>query len=176
MKKLLKKQIFALLLSLGGSSAYADSVGVHVNLHLGDQSRQSAVNEQFYMPPVRAYALPVENCRTREKDVRFIYDNVLDIYVAVGVPYDLCYIQNSYYLFRDGRWLKSSDSYGPWLSASYRDLPPSLRRHEIERIREFRLGHQRRYDDSDYRRGDWKRHDQREQWRELRRENLAARR
>ena len=62
----------------------------------------------------------------------------LGFYVAVGVPYDLFYVQNSYYVFRDGSWFRASRSQGPWIAMSRRELPPGLRRHEIERIRSYR--------------------------------------
>ncbi|MGB9081615.1 MAG: hypothetical protein WCD00_09955, partial [Desulfuromonadaceae bacterium] len=62
----------------------------------------------------------------------------LGFYVAVGLPYDLFYVQNNYYLYRDGRWSRASRSRGPWVFMDRRALPPGLRRHKIERIHQYR--------------------------------------
>ena len=73
-----------------------------------------------------------------EQDVEFVYPAPLGFYVAVGVPYDLFYVQNSYYLCRDGRWFSAPRSHGPWSAMRHRDLPRGLRKHDLERIRSYR--------------------------------------
>jgi hypothetical protein len=184
MKQLLTRHIVAIVVTLSGSSAYAGNVGVDLNIHLGDLFRTVSVREpvyappvQVYAPPVRVYGPPVEEHPIGE-NVRFIYPDALGFYVAVGVPYDLCYMQNSYYLFRDGRWLRSPSSRGPWVVQSYRDLPQGLRSQRIERIRDYRYAGQRgsgryqdRYSGRNFRPGAREqRSDEREQWREAREE------
>ncbi|RQW77826.1 MAG: hypothetical protein EHM51_01120 [Geobacter sp.] len=119
------------ILALSASAACAGNVGVDVNIHLGDQPQQVIVREPIPPPP------PPRVIRI-EEDVNFIYPEALGFYVAVGVPYDLFYVRNNYYVFRDGRWLRASRSHGPWTVMKRRDLPPGLRRHQIERIRTYR--------------------------------------
>ncbi len=117
-------------LALGVSAACAGNVGVDFNLHVGDQPQQVVVQPApvIVQPPVVSI----------EQDVHFVYPPQLGFFVAVGVPYDLFFVQNSYYLCRDGRWFRAPGSHGPWAAAPFRDLPPGLRRHKLERIREYR--------------------------------------
>ena len=117
-------------LALSVSAAYAGNVGVDLNVHLGNQPQQVIVPAPVAPPPVPVVSI--------EQDVDFIYPAQLGFFVAVGVPYDLFYVQNSYYLYRDGRWFRAPGSHGPWVAAQYRHLPPGLRRHKLERIREYR--------------------------------------
>ncbi|HEY5975259.1 MAG TPA: hypothetical protein VIU41_10990 [Geobacteraceae bacterium] len=179
------------VLALGASAASAGNVGVDVNLHLGNQPQQVYVPVAPQPAPVviREPAPQTVVIRepaptaviTIEDDVDFVYPTQLGFYVAVGVPYDLVYVRNNYYLFRDGRWFRASGSHGPWIAAHYRELPPSLRRHDIARIRTYR-SHE--YDiyrrDRDHYRGkhfmtrrdEWKeqRKEEKERWKEARRE------
>ncbi|HEY3309956.1 MAG TPA: hypothetical protein VGJ93_16000 [Desulfuromonadaceae bacterium] len=118
-------------LTISASAAFAsNNVGVDLNIRLGNQPQQVIVREPVAPPPERIVTI--------EEDVQFIYPEPLGFYVAVGVPYDLFYAQNNYYLFRDGRWLRAGSSRGPWLVMPRRDLPPGLRRHKIEQIRSYR--------------------------------------
>jgi len=158
-------------LLLAASAAQA-GVGVDVNVHLGDQPR--AVVVQPPPPPAPVYVAPAPVAAPAPEvvfndDVDFIYPNSLGFYVAVGVPYDLFYVGTRYYLFRDGRWLCAPSSHGPWVVQRYRELPPGLRRHRIERIREFRA---REYDvyrrDHDHYRGRYFR-TSKEEWKAQRR-------
>lgn len=121
MKQLIKWQLVSILM-LSSSAAFA---GVDVNINLGQPPRQVIVREQVYQPQV-------------DQDVQFIYPGSLGFYVAVGLPYDLFYVQNNYYIYRDGRWSRASRSQGPWVYVDRRALPPGLRKHKIERIRQYR--------------------------------------
>jgi len=129
--------------------------------------------QPVYVPaPQPVYTAPVEVIQV-EEDIQFVYPNSLGFYVAVGIPYDLFYINNSYFLYRDGRWLRAPSSRGPWVVQRYRELPPGLRRHRVERIREYRNREYAIYRrDRDHYRG---RHfrSEKEQWREHRREAHA---
>lgn len=130
MKKRLTWRLAAIL-TLTASAAYAGNVGIDLNVHLGDQPRTVIVPGPVSPPPPPQYV-------NIEEDVNFVLPGALGFYVAVGVPYDLFYVQNTYYLYRDGRWLRASASRGPWVVMGYRDLPQPLRRHRIERIRAYR--------------------------------------
>lgn len=114
---------------------HAGNVGVDVNIHLGNEPRPVLVPEPVYQPEPRYEPEPYYEV---EEEVEFIYPRELGFYVAVGVPYDLFYLNNLYFIFRDGRWLRSGSSRGGWVNVSYRELPPTLRRHRIERIRDYR--------------------------------------
>uniref|UniRef100_C6E3D1 Uncharacterized protein n=1 Tax=Geobacter sp. (strain M21) TaxID=443144 RepID=C6E3D1_GEOSM len=118
---------------LSAQELYASSnVGVDVNIHLGNQPRPVVVAP----PPAVVTQTPYYD--EIEEEVEFIYPEPLGFYVAVGVPYDLFFYNNSYYMFRDGRWLRSYSSRGRWIPVGYRQLPPPMRRHRIDRIREYR--------------------------------------
>jgi hypothetical protein len=161
----------AAILTLAAQVAYA---GVNVNINLGEPPRQVIVAPPppvylappTYAPPVYVppdYAPPVEAIRV-DDDVQFVYPDALGFYVAVGVPYDLVYLQNSYFLYRDGRWLRAPSSRGPWMMQRNRDLPQGLRRYRLERIREYRTREYVIYNrDRDHYRG-------RQLWREPRRD------
>ena len=146
-------------LALCASVACASNVGVNVNVNLGAQPQPVVVPAPVVPPPA-----PVFNF---DQDVDFVNPSQLGFYVAVGVPYDLFYVQNSYYLWRDGRWYRAPGSHGPWAVTQYRDLPPGLRKHNIERIRAYRSAEYDRYrHDRDHYRGrhfvtgkdEWKEH------------------
>ena len=127
-KHLFLGPLFAALM-LGSTVAYAGNVGVDMNIHLGDSPQQVIVREPEYQPPV---AFEVN------EDINFVLPGPLGFYVAVGLPYDLFYVQNNYYLYRDGRWSRASRSRGPWAFVDRRALPPGLRRNKIERIHQYR--------------------------------------
>jgi hypothetical protein len=170
-------------MALGASAASAGNVGIDVNLHLGNQPQQVVIPAPVAPPPaqviVREPAPPA--VVTIDDDVNFVYPAQLGFYVAVGVPYDLFYVRNNYYLFRDGRWFRAPGSHGPWIATRHRELPPGLRRHDIERIRSYRRAEYDiyRHDRDHYRgrhfmtgRDDWKEHRkaEKEHWKEARRE------
>lgn len=92
----------------------------------------------------------------------FIYLDDYGFYVAWGVPDDLIFYDDYYFLFRDGYWYRSRDYRGPWGRVWNDDIPMPIRRHSWGDIRQRRDFEYRRYD-----RGFWDnrfRRD-REQWR-----------
>jgi hypothetical protein len=68
----------------------------------------------------------------------FIYPAELGFGVAVGVPYDMFYDSGVYYVFRGGGWYRTSAYGGSWIKIGQRQLPPNLRRYNIDRIHSFR--------------------------------------
>ncbi len=172
------------VLALGASAASAGNVGVDLNLHLGNQPQ--VVIPAPGAPPQAQVIVSEPAPPVIEDDVDFVYPTELGFYVAVGVPYDLFYVRNNYYLFRDGRWFMASGSHGPWGAARYRELPPGLRRHTIDRIRAYRRAEYDiyRHDRDHYRgrhfmtrRDEWKEHRkaEKERWKEARREEREER-
>lgn len=120
----------------------ASNVGVDLNIHVGGQPRPVVVTPAPEPRPVVVVAPPAYQPEPyyddAEEEVEFVYPQQLGFYVAVGVPYDLFYLNNLYFVYRDGRWLRSASSRGGWVPVRYRELPPTLRRHRMERIREYR--------------------------------------
>jgi YXWGXW repeat-containing protein len=113
----------------------ASNVGVDLNVRIGNQPPAVAV-------PVPAPAPVV----VVEEPPLFLYPQGLGFYVAVGIPYDLFYIDNRYYLFRGNVWHSAPHYNGPWVVVKHKHLPPGLRRHRIERIRVVRDDEFRVYD------------------------------
>ena len=88
----------------------------------------------------------------------FIYSPNLGFHVSVGIPYDIAYINSSYYLYRGGNWYLAPSYTGPWNIVSYRRLPPVLHKHRYEQIRHYRDYEYRSYlRDRDHYRGTWHR-------------------
>lgn len=128
--------IVAIAVIFAEISAEAGSFNVDLNINL-DPFRPVIFREEVYRPPAPVrYDLEAEY--PLRDEVRFIYPDELGFYVAVGVPYELCYINKSYYLFSAGRWLRAYSRRGPWVAMGYRELPMVLRQHRVERIRDYR--------------------------------------
>ncbi|MBU5636828.1 hypothetical protein KOM00_08785 [Geomonas sp. Red69] len=101
-----------------------------------------------YPPPVApvAYAEPPS----------FIYSPALGFYVSVGLPYDVVYMDNGYYQYRDGYWYVANSYRGPWTYVAPRRLPYGLHQHRYEQIRYYRDHEYRTYlSDRDHYRGNW---------------------
>jgi len=80
-----------------------------------------------------------------EESPQFIYSPALNMYVAVGVPYDLVYTGSEYFYFYGGRWYRGPYYNGPWVFAPRRSYPPVFLRYRIDSIRRFRDAEFRRY-------------------------------
>jgi hypothetical protein len=75
----------------------------------------------------------------------FIYPAELGFGVAVGVPYDMFYSSGAYYVYRGGGWYRTAEYGGSWVKISQRQLPPELRRYNINKIHAFRDREYRTY-------------------------------
>jgi hypothetical protein len=95
-------------------------------------------------PEAGQYAVPPEVYV--EESPRFIYSPSLQMYVAVGVPYDLVYNGYDYFYLYGGSWYRGPYYNGPWSFAGRRYLPPGLRRYRADEIRYFRDQEYRRYE------------------------------
>ncbi len=130
--------------------------------------------------PVAPVAVPVPAAPSivLSAPPEFILPPALGVYVAVGIPYDMYYSGDTYYVYRDDRWYRGPHYNGPWRSVDRRYLPPGLRKHKYERVRYLRDEEYRSYrDDHDHYRGkhfrpdkEWKerRHEEKEQRKEER--------
>ena len=86
-------------------------------------------NPGQYAPPPEIYA---------EESPQFLYTPELNMYAAVGVPYDLLYTGNEYFYFYGRRWYHGPYYNGPWVFAPRSLYPPILLSYRIGQIRHFR--------------------------------------
>lgn len=54
---------------------------------------------------------------------QFVYSTALNLYVAVGIPYDLVFTGNDYFYYSGGLWYKGPYYNGPWVLADSRSFP-----------------------------------------------------
>lgn len=102
----------------------------------------------------------------------FIAPSSLGFYVGVDTPYDIIFSSDYYYLYYGNSWHRSRHHNGPWVDVPYRQLPPGIRKHRIERIRSYRDREYRVYrNDRDHYRGRQFRpdHNRKEEWKDERR-------
>jgi hypothetical protein len=91
-----------------------------------------------------------------ERRPDFIHLDDYGISVSWGAPYDVVYLDDAYFIFRNGSWYRARDYRGPWSRIRDNALPGSLKNRswrEIERRRndEYRR-HGRSYWDDRFRR------------------------
>ncbi len=127
-------------LLLFASPLQASDVGFNINLSIGNQPAPRVVRPV----PVIIEEPPV-----------FLYPAQLGFAVAVGIPYDLIYIEGRYYLYDDDIWYVGSRYDGPWTVVKHKHLPPGLRKHKVKYIHDCRdreyHSYRKVYHDSGYR-------------------------
>ncbi len=144
----MKKQILltAVLLVSAAPLARAGNVGVDLNINIGNQPRE--------VVPVPVPVAPATPPVVIEEPPEFVAPPALGFYVAVGVPYDLYFTGNNYYVCKGNVWYRSPRYNGPWDVVRYKALPPGLRKHRLENIRHLRDEEYRMYrGDADHYRG-----------------------
>ncbi len=174
MRKILFSLAFASV--LGCPFAYANNVGVSVGINIGNQPPAAvpvAVPVAVPAPPP-VQPVYVQPPVVIEEPPEFIAPPQLGFYAAVGVPYDLFYVGTRYYLSRGNVWYAAPNYNGPWVTVSYRTLPPGLRKYPYAKIRYYRDSGYR-----DYRRGGspyWEKHHfhPEKHWKEQRKEEHKA--
>jgi hypothetical protein len=60
------------------------------------------------------------------------------MYVAVGVPYDIYFVNGRYYYLDGGHWFWGPRYGGPWTYVPFGNLPPGLRKFKVKQLHEFR--------------------------------------
>lgn len=126
MKKILALSFVAAMFAT--PMAYASNVDFGVNINIGNTPNVVVPAPVVAPPPPVVIDEPPE----------FIEPPQLGFYVAVGVPYDLVFMSNHYYMCRNNVWFRAPSYNGPWATVGYRSLPPGLRRYKIDRIRYIR--------------------------------------
>lgn len=130
------------LVATTSSGVLAREGGVNLNINVG--------------APVIAEPVPVGPRVVLSAAPRFIFSPSLGMYVSVGIPYDIMYIGNAYYVYDNGFWYRGPYYNGPWVRAEGRRLPPVLHRYRFEQIRHFRDEEFHRYEmDRGHYRGRW---------------------
>jgi hypothetical protein len=123
-----------------GVSVGLPGVGVNVGVGAPGYSYQGAPAYAYQEAPAYPYQ-PVEI----EEPPVFVQPPELGFYAAVGVPYDLFFLNNLFYLFSGNAWYASPYYNGPWSSIYYDNLPYALNRYPFERIRYYRDDYYGRY-------------------------------
>ena len=75
----------------------------------------------------------------------FITPPRLGFHVGVGVPYDIVFAYDTFYLYYGASWYRASAYAGPWTIVQYDGLPPIIRKQRIENIRRYRDEEYRTY-------------------------------
>jgi len=60
------------------------------------------------------------------------------MYMVVGVPYDIFFVSGRYYYYNGGHWFWGPGYAGPWAYVKTDKLPKSLRKYKVHQLREFR--------------------------------------
>lgn len=124
----MRKDLLVLLLaaSFTASPAIAGDVGFDLNVHIGNRTPAPIIVEE---PPL------------------FLVPPTLGFQVAVGVPYDMFFIDGRYYLCKEKAWYVAPGYGGPWAVLKRDRLPPGLakRRYaEVIALRDQEYGHYKR--------------------------------
>lgn len=61
-----------------------------------------------------------------------------EFFLAIEIPYDLFYLEGSFFLYSRGFWFASDFFEGPWERLEPRRTPASLRSRKIQELRELR--------------------------------------
>ncbi len=101
---------------------------------------------QSYAASPQQAAIPYPPEVSVDEAPQFVYSPELNLYVAVGVPYDLVYTGSMYLYFYGGRWYQGPYYDGPWAPASRRYFPRVLFRYRIDQVRHYRDMEFRRYE------------------------------
>lgn len=116
-----KSALFVLAFALlAVPHARAGNVGVNLNINVGN--------------PAPVVVVPAAVPVVVTEPPLFLVPPSLGFSVAVGVPYDMFFVDGRYYLHRDSRWYRAHDYDGPWTVIIRDHLPGKLRKHRYEKI------------------------------------------
>ena len=166
----MNKTVLSLMITALMATSIAQAE-VNVNVSVGVPAPRVVVPAPMPPPPrVIVSAPPVV---LFEAAPYFLAPSRLGFYVGVDTPYDIIFSSDYYYLYYGNSWHRGRHHNGPWVEVPYRQLPPGIRKHRIERIRSYRDREYRVYrDDREHYRGRHFRpdHERREEWREERKD------
>jgi hypothetical protein len=105
----------ASLVLIAGFTAVPAQAQVNINVHIGEP------------PPIIVAAAPT-----------MVLMSEPQMYVAVGVPYDIYFVSGRYYYLHEGHWFWGPRYGGPWTYVAIEKLPPGLRKYKVKQLHEFR--------------------------------------
>jgi hypothetical protein len=165
----MKRILFCLALAavLPLPNAFASNVDFNIGINIGN--RPTAVP----LPPPPVYQpapVPQEPVVKSDEPPLFIEPPELGFHVAVGIPQNIFFFNNSYYLYQGNAWYISPFYRGPWRVTGYKALPRVFRRQPFAKIRYYRDAGYRNYRQA--RNPYWKQHYFRPQreWKQVRHE------
>lgn len=129
------KNLILVLLLLVATTATAE-VNVNINVNADIPVKVAPVRPLPGNAPPAVYAPSF----VIQAPPDFLEPADLGFYVAIGVPYDLYYVGNTYYIFHNKVWYHSRSYNGPWDFVDYGQLPENLNqyRDNVERVRVIR--------------------------------------
>lgn len=119
------------------SSVCSAETNVDLNVHIGTPPAVIIREPSEHHPPHEIVDI--------EEEPEFIFPSQLGFYVAIGVPYDLFYLNGYFWLYRDNLWHRGVSHTGPWVRYKVKHVPWGIRRHRIVKIREYREHEYREY-------------------------------
>jgi len=138
------KRFFTIVSFLAASQAVSSMAGVNVGINVGGPPVVVAPPPRPQIvtpapPPMRGGVPNV----VFNSQPRFIFSPDLGFYVTIGAPYDMVYMDNSYYFNSGGLWYTGPSYSGPWRVARGSALPRALRRNQNKigyyRDREYQM-------------------------------------
>ncbi|MDD2321490.1 MAG: hypothetical protein PHO83_15705 [Geobacteraceae bacterium] len=155
----------ALVAVLPLPNAFASNVDFNIGINIGNRPPAVPLPPPPVYQPAPVYQEPVVEI---DEPPMFIEPPELGFHVAVGIPQDLFFINNSYYLCQGNVWYISPYYRGPWQTVRYKSIPWVLRKHSYSRVRYYRDAGYRNYREA--RNPYWQRHHFRpqRQWKEVR--------
>jgi hypothetical protein len=149
----MKKSVLLLLILVAAASSALAETNVNVSIGVPGPRVVVPPPPPAPMPPPQMVvsAPPVGLFVTAPL---FVVPSQLGFYVGADTSYDIFFSSNYYYLYYGNGWHRSRHYNGPWAAVPYKHLPPGIRKHRLERIREYRDHEYRVYrEDRDHYRG-----------------------
>lgn len=141
--------IFCALLFLSGSGPAQGSFYTYYPYQMYEEYHRRYTEPRQPQPNGRSQPQGAKPSQPVKPEVKpppeFLFPARLGVGVAVGVPEDLFYLPQGYYLWREGNWYRSSSYDGPWGTVRKGDVPPQLLKYDLATMRELRNQEYRRY-------------------------------
>jgi hypothetical protein len=158
----MKRMLFclALVAVLPLPNAFASNVDFSLGINIGNRPAVIPLPPTpVYQPapvyqPVPVYESPPvyqeppayqEVSVEMEASPLFIQPPELGFHVAVGIPQDIFFYNNNYYLYQGNAWFISPYYRGPWHVTRYNSIPWVLRKYPTAKVRYYRDAGYRHY-------------------------------
>jgi hypothetical protein len=146
----MKRMLFclALVAVLPLPNAFASTVDFSLGINIGNRPAVVPLPPTPVYEPAPVYQEPPayqEETEAMEAPPLFIQPPELGFHVAVGIPQDIFFYNNNYYLYQGNTWFTSPCYRGPWHMTRYNSIPWVLRKHPTARVRYYRDAGYRHY-------------------------------